>query len=293
MATKTKKETEANIERFYRFKVECLKRRPGWLDACKKFSRLAEKYASIYSDDETCKKYGKRLDKCASKLEGEMSKIESEYKYILLPADTESGEAWKLLRERTRAVIKLPKVNDRPDEQDLEVLLCDDPRTVLTVQVDIFREKTIIKQEFLALLDKEKKSLEAKGLTFEEFDKGPHLENTARYFRVYELRDKRPPTPYRNIAAIIIKEGLCENIDINAVEGIVKQNYATIFQQIFDMPYKKYDKKALKHSDFKGCTKCPKRDMCKELCPEAEYAVSLTQVTQKEKLPEKGLDNML
>ena len=123
--------------------------------------------------------------------------------------------------------------------------------------------------------------------------KKPHLRNFERCMKVFEFRNQRPPVKYEKIALKLLKYYNGKNKSLERIVDNCKKDYEVAFEQVYHIPYKKYDKSELKKSDFKTCSGCNKYNSCKELCAEAEYALTQVESKRKERLFDKGVTDII
>lgn len=293
MATKSRKIAQKNIELFYCFKWECLRRRPGYKEAFKKYSDFSNRLQDLYNltesgeynlDEDTIAKYRKEQ----SRLHKEMKQILNIYRTETMP-DPDGSDQWMEIYTATCAVVKNP-------ENELEVIFESlTGKENIDVKIDIWRDKKIIQSQLLDIIDRERKYRKSKGFKSERFDRSPHLTKIDRYFKVFDYRNQKPPISYDRIVANMQKLGYYKKTTLEKAINLVKKDYQTAFLWIYGIPYKEFDKKELRKSDFKGCGDCSKKrdGSCKELCAEAAYAVSLVEVKRKEKLFDRGVTDVI
>lgn len=283
MAKKTKKNIEKNIEDFFKWKWRCLQRRPEYKQDYAKWVELNTKLSNFINSDE---------DPSASEISEtkrlieEINKIQEKYGTLDLPDPNDNDKVGGIF---LRAGTSHGNVSVRWLGWPLESPK-DDYRDF---KVNIWGKKGIILHEISQLIDYERKNAKRNYSVIQKFHKSPHLRNSDRYFKVFDLRNKKPPMTYRNIAASLVKDGQCKNTDLDKVENLAKKDFGVAFKEIYDIPYKRHGKSMLKKSDSKACSECPKHSQCNDMCADLLYEMELIEVKQQHKLLRKGEMNML
>jgi len=280
MAKKTGKHIKEDIIKLFKHKWEYLRKRPGYKEDQQAFDELSGKEALLYSkrsclnSTEKAKYY---------KITNAQKALLKKYNVKDMP-DPNDDNGWEVLRFDNYAVIPLNRIIC-----DFELLNSN----YKDFKIDIWRKKETVIQEVSDWIDELQEEEKHKLKEVEKFDKSPHLRNSSKYLRVFELRNKKPPTPYRTIVVTLMKEGYYSNTSIikkiDRAESLVKKDYAVAFKEVFGIPYKEHNMNELRKSDFKTCEGCAKYNSCKEPCSEAEYAISLVEVNQEERLLTKEL----
>lgn len=149
----------------------------------------------------------------------------------------------------------------------------------LSFRIDTFQDLDLIKvalSDYLKVINNTFRK--AYGI---KIPKSIHLRNAYRYFKAFDFRNKKPPLSFLYIASTLINEGYYKNKTLEQVIQLAKNDFRTIFKKIYDIPYKEYDKKEFKKSDFKECRDCAARSNCKEPCADLEYQLAEVEVKQK------------
>ena len=304
---KKSKEIDKHIEDTFDFKKECLRRNPEFIsDVTKCWQMIKQDYLNSFEiKRDFVKKYGflppreEHLDDPALWEGSKYCNIVS----IISPDKDVQKEFLngknpsEVIRKKVELSLLLDKDPPHPFLKNIHFLLGTKPlkslpllledERFLTVRIDTDRDEEIINRIFAEELKKIKQMKKEYKIGVKR-DNTPHLDKAQRYFRVFDLRNKKPPTSYKHIAMTLIKEGYYKGKVLDRAENLAKKNYGVIFKEIYGMPYKEYDKSKLNKSDFRTCEGCPKYHECKEPCAELDYAVASVEVKQKHRLSSEG-----
>lgn len=162
------------------------------------------------------------------------------------------------------------------------------------IEVDMYRDVGIIIDSVRELINGMQREMKKYGL-LKRFDKSPHRNKIDRYREVYDLRNSKPPMKFEKISLSMLSNGYYKGKSKEQAINLAKKDYGVYFKEIYGISYKKYDKSKLKKSDFKGCDNCEakKNGRCKELCPEAEYYLSLFTKKRSEALFNRGVIDII
>ncbi len=108
-----------------------------------------------------------------------------------------------------------------------------------------------------------------------------HLSKASTYIRVFDMRKRKPPVPYEEIATKLQKDGFYKGLTLKKVVNSARHDFSLIFEEIYGVPFKQYDAKKFKSAGIKECAICEKRSQCKELCAPISYLLSLEEVKQQ------------
>jgi len=282
VATKSNKHIDKHIVDTFEFKKECLRRNPNFFSDLKNYWQSVKQEPSGHFKflQNFVKKYGFIPPKKESLSQPDFMR-DSRYCNIIsvVSADKiirdkmEQGESPV---EELEARCKLA-LSEHKSLNPLMTILEDDRFLVLKIDTD--RDEEIIKRVFVKEL-KEIKNMKKKYKIGSSYDKTPHLDKTKRYFKVFDLRAKKPPQSYERIALSLIKEGFFKNKSLEQAIASAKKDFSVAFKGIYSIPYKKFNKKEFNKTDFKGCKDCLKRSVCKESCAEMEYILCQQEVKQ-------------
>lgn len=286
MAHKTSKQIDKHLEETYRFRWECLRRRPEFISDVKNFLVFFKKNPTkgIELEHDFFEKYGifpPFVDDLSNPDRWDI--VDSGYDIVAVVPDRPwyiamPGKSYKVKERNWQNLLKKEKV------EFYKHILKNN--RFLTLRIDIDRDKTIIERAIskkLTWIIEKKKQFGLGG----RLDKTLNLDKSERYFKVYDLRNEKPPVKYEKIALLLLNEKYYnggEKDNLGQIVNLAKKDYATIFEEIHGIPYKWYDKSKLKKSDFKGCKQCPKTSVCKELCADMEYLLSQEEVKQRHRI---------
>jgi hypothetical protein len=276
VAKKSRKDIDRKINVAAYFHYERLRRNPYYRADYEKFISLHHDFT--YHERSTCdnKLSGKALlnhENQSSRCQEKIRELCDKYGLSFLPNPYTPRHIELLTMLNLSAV---PKVSHAILGSGLS------RGSIKTFLIDINRDLAVIKKDITYWVLKERTAKSANDSN--KYDHIPHLSIIERRFAVYDLRDKKPPMKYTSIFGHMQKKGFYKDKGLDGGIALVKKDYAKAFYYVYGVSYKEYDKTLLKKSDFKGCSSCKKRKTCKELCPEAEYSVSLVEVKRKEKI---------
>lgn len=276
MAQKTSKDIDKHQEDKQRFQWECLRRKPEFISDVKNFwvSFKRNPIKGLELEHRFFKKYC-IFPPSAEDLSNpdRWDIIDSGYDIVAVVPDRqwqksmpgktylEKSKNWeKLLKNKRVELYKHILRNNR----------------FLTLRIDTDRDKTIIERAIskkLRWIIEKKKQF---GLG-RRLDKTPHLDKSERYFRVYNLRNKMPQMEFEKIALIMLGDGYYKEKSIEKAVNSVKKDYVVAFEEIFGVPYRKWEAKKLNKNKIESCDNCPERKLCEkrgQLCARVEYYLS-------------------
>lgn len=288
MAKKSKLKVSKKIEEFFVFHRGRLIRKPGYRDAYKRWERLLAIEGKLenkvcdnivdaiqencYSTTPQAERYFKKLEQ----IKLEKRKILKDYNAPFMPNPDDPND-WKLLQSYSRATMK------RLEKGEYIVggwgFFTNKLRKF---EVDIWQDNEVIWYEMLEWIDRERRRDWNKSSQNKFWYNIPHLDKTARYFAVFDLRNQKPPVRYCDIALQLAN--LYKNKNLKQIIDSARHDYRKAFEIIYGVRYKEYDKNKLKHVDIKPCPKCLKFKDCKELCAEAEYFAGQDEVKQQHRI---------
>lgn len=298
MARKTKKQIRDKLIGLSLLQYEKLIRNPTY---CKDFIKYENKLAKLY------KIYGKNDIKTYKKLAfEEESKLVLKYKIVKMLDPLKSFQSlvknnYELfpfdLSQVSPAMLDMKyglgekMKNVKAAEEEDKIILChvlEDNRYAKII-IDTDREKEIILlyvEWFIDWITRKKSKFKIGKIP----KASPrHLDKIDRYFKVFDLRNQRPPLGYTLIASKLSKEGYFKNKTLEQATESVKKDYRVAFKEVYGVSYKRHDRdKALKLG-LKGCSDCDKKGSCKELCSEIEYMLSKEEVKQKHYIGDKDI----
>ncbi|MDD4980130.1 MAG: hypothetical protein PHC54_02500 [Candidatus Omnitrophica bacterium] len=161
----------------------------------------------------------------------------------------------------------------------------------LTLLIDTFEEKEIILAEVSRIYDWINEMRTETGVKLPK-DKC-HVKVLVRRYKVFNLRNQRPPMKFKEIVFHMITKGFYKDETLEKAENLAKKDYAAAYRKIHGIPYKEHNKSQLKKSNFKGCASCEARQKCKEPCSQAEYYLSLDEKKQSELLFNRGVTDII
>lgn len=298
MAKKTRTQVFKRIWNIHKLKVKGLIRNPEYRKDIKEFNDKKIKQVNFYqsADNEVIKKY-------ETMISGERNKLKKKYNisFLVDPDNPGADLCPHKMGELERPVVTLPDLNRR--EVDLKSLYKDKVEIIkikndlslilgedrwLTVKIDLNKDKEILIFELENLINFYKDEVNKLGLE-KKHEIVPHLEKIDRYFRVFDLRNEKPPLSFKRIALNLIKDGLYKNKSLEQATALAKKDFCVAFRQVYGIAYKNYDKGKFKKIKFIGCKVCIKKENCKEPCAELEYLLVQEETKQKHYIGDKDV----
>lgn len=283
MAFKTGKKIKQELEAFFRFRTECLNRHPDYAKDYRKMVKYSDEMDRLAVD---------MTDNYEEELEEEYDQIAQDYSALLIkynvrrhpPPKPNDPNGWRTLQESNMAVVL-----ESNDARWIDPMIysLSGIHHYEQFRVDIGRDKKESLRELSAWIDKVRILRKKKGDKQAREEK-IQLSKADRYFKVFDLRNKKPPVSYNQIALKLLDEHYPHK-SLEQAEAMAKHDFRRIFKAIYGISYKEYDSGKLIKSEFKGCHECPKRNECRDLCADAEYALSLIEVKQKHHIGKKDI----
>ncbi|GEM_PF-5549090 len=177
----------------------------------------------------------------------------------------------------------------------------------LIVQVDMYRDKKVIINYVRELINEMKESIKNWGL-LKRVDQRPNLDNSERYFKVYDLRNQKPPVMYSKIALKLFNYYPLTRSKVESLDSIInncKKDYAVIFEEIHGIAYEPEAGKRIRRENLEcfPCNNCKEKTCYGKFnkkpytkpCEKLSYFLKTQNIetARKEVLFEKGVTDII
>lgn len=238
MANKTPRQIKKQLEQFYKFRVEAIRRNPDFIRDCEELVKIYNQYSlgpGPKTDEEIRRIsenfFKKELDIWTKyQISVTLKDYNKPYfsgQYCLEASYAPDKKYFDFLEEIDRKTPPSERLGayEKREAEIIEHKLRDG--RFLKIQVDMYRDTELILHRVRELINNMKKDMKKYGL-LKEFDKSPHLDKFLRYFAVWDLVQKRQQVwPFERIAEKLKEEGWYKKQTLKQATVLARQDYRT------------------------------------------------------------------
>jgi hypothetical protein len=273
VAKKSKVELEKKIQDFFYCERERLIRMPGYKEAHRRYVKLAKQEGKLEDEllEDMNAEARMKLQKKRQKIQNQINEMLLRYRTRFMPSLNKSDD-WKWMRAYSKAVVKKPEKG----EWMFVGVSSSKPKIF---EVDIWRDKEVIKHELVEWIDKERAMDIGRVAQQESLNKALNANLLKRCFAVFDLRNQKRQLKYQDI--VLRLSNFYKGKSLEKMIDSARHDFQKAFEIIYGVPYKRFNKKEVEQSEIKTCDKCRKRKTCIKPCDDVMDLLNKLEVKRQ------------